>query len=106
MKDLVRLNTSKLDKTLEWLESEFADKVEIINILFVLVQDYIFAIGEGISRKYLLEGLAANGFSNHSNNIRCFDSLEEEGYIEKKKLRPIIYGLSDEMVYFIEQNIL
>lgn len=56
MKDLVRLNTSKLDKTLEWLENEFSDRVEMINILFVLVQDYIFARGECISRKYLLEG--------------------------------------------------
>lgn len=106
MRDLLRLNTSKLDKTLEWLEEKFPDRVEMINILFVLVQDYIFAIGEGISRKYLLEGLRANGYSNHSQNIRCFDSLEEQGYIEKKKLRPIIYGLSGEMVYFIEQNIL
>ncbi len=78
----------------------------MINILFVLVQDYIFAIGEGISRKYLLEGLRANGYSNHSHNIRCIGYLEEQGYIEKKKLRPIIYGLSDEMLYFIEQNIL
>lgn len=101
MKDLVRLNTSKFDKTLEWIENEFTDRIEMINILFVLVQNYIFAIGEGISRKYLLEGLDANGFSNHSHNIRCFDSLEEEGYIEKKKLKPIVYGLSDELVYCI-----
>lgn len=106
MRDLLRLNTSKLDKTLEWLEEKFPDRVEMINILFVLVQDYIFAIGEGISRNYLLEGLRANGYSNHSHNIRCFDFLEEEGYVEKKKLRPIVYGLSDEMLYFIEQNIL
>lgn len=106
MRDLLRLNTSKLDKTLEWLEEKFPDRVEMINILFVLVQDYIFAIGEGISRKYLLESLRANGYSNNSQNIRCIGYLEEQGYIEKKKLRPIVYGLSDEMLYFIEQNIL
>lgn len=106
MRDLLRLNIAKLDKALDWLEDEFAGKEEIINILFVLMQDYIFALGEGISRKYLLDGLKAIGYGNISHNIRCLDFLESDGFLKKNKLRPIVYSLSDSFVSFIENDIL
>lgn len=106
MRDLLRLNTFKLDKTLDWLEDKFSGKEEIINILFVLMQDYIFSVAKGISREYLLEGLKITGFSNYSHNLRCFEELEEDGYIAKSKHRPIVYRLTDDLISFVEEKIL
>lgn len=102
MKDLLNNNIAKLDKSWDWLNDEFADDKIGLTILFILSQDYIFSAGSGISREIILEELSSTGFSNRTKNIRSFDKLEGDGYIQRIKSRPIVYKLADSIVSHID----
>lgn len=98
MKDLLNSNIAKLDKSWNWLNDEFADDKISLTVLFILSQDYIFSVGSGVSREIILEELSSTGFSNRTKNIRSFDKLEGDDYIQRVKSRPITYKLYDSIV--------
>lgn len=102
MKDLLNSNIAKLDKSLDWLNDEFADDKISLTVLFILSQDYIFSAGSGVSRETILEELSSTGFGNRTKNIRSFDKLEGDGYIQRVKSRPIVYKLADNIVSHID----
>lgn len=102
MKDLLNSNIAKLDKSLDWLNDEFADDKISLTVLFILSQDYIFSAGSGVSRETILEELSSTGFGNRTKNIRSFDKLEGDGYIQRVKSRPITYKLDDSVVSRID----
>lgn len=102
MKDLLNSNIAKLDKSLDWLNDEFADDKISLTVLFILSQDYIFSASSGVSRETILEELSSTGFGNRTKNIRSFDKLEGDGYIQRVKSRPITYKLDDSVVSRID----
>lgn len=102
MKDLLNSNIAKLDKSWDWLNAEFADDKISLTVLFILSQDYIFSAGSGVSRETILEELSSTGFGNRTRNIRSFDKLESNGYIQRVKSRPITYKLDDGIVSRID----
>lgn len=102
MKDLLNSNIAKLDKSWDWLNDEFADDKISLTVLFILSQDYIFSAGSGINRETILEELSSTGFGNRTKNIRSFDKLEGDGYIQRVKSRPITYKLDDSVVSRID----
>ncbi|WP_308750480.1 Fic family protein [uncultured Anaerococcus sp.] len=102
MKDLLNSNIAKLDKSWDWLNDEFADDKISLTVLFILSQDYIFSAGSGVSREIILEELSSTGFGNRTKNIRSFDKLEGDGYIQRVKSRPITYKLDDSIVSHID----
>lgn len=102
MKDLLNNNIAKLDKSWDWLNDEFADDKISLTVLFILSQDYIFSAGSGVSRETILEELSSTGFGNKTKNIRSFDKLEGDGYIQRVKSRPITYKLDDSIVSRID----
>lgn len=105
MRDSLRSNIVKLDNTVDFLESKFDFENEAFNVILILVQDYIFSSGVGITREDILGELNAVSLNNRTRNLRCFSQLEDEGYITRIKGRPIVYKLSDKMINFISKEI-
>lgn len=105
MRDILRLNISKLDKILERLDESNDLSAEEVNVLLILAQEYVFSANTGVSRNLMNEALSSSGYHNISRNNRLFDKLMDNGLIQKMKKRPIVYTLSKKMRDYIDINI-